>query len=126
MKLKITMLITALIMISDILSAGPVIIISGGGRRQKFNYVYKDDGKIVCRGSGWITCPVGWYQAQEGPVTENVWDIVEYVGKLVDQGEKSGDIKYKDAIPVHWEKTGEDELTVKIDSEFKEIDHDER
>jgi len=100
------------------------ITMQGGGRDSRFSYVNCTKYALTCRGNGSLVCPVVWEIAVIKGVRHPVSEIVDYVSKLIRNGEKSGKTMYQDAIPTKWESI-EDGYQIDIDvDEVLTEDHD--
>jgi hypothetical protein len=94
------------------------VIISGGTRDNKFNYVYVSNSTLICRGPGNTTCPVDLYCANKNVriVRPSPAEVVDFVSGLWMEGKKSGSTILKD-VQVSWSTENDDELSVNIEYE---------
>ncbi len=117
MKTKITLLIGFLSLILSQADAFTVTI-QGGGRNQRFDYVNCSRYALVCRGNGSNVCPIIWEIGLQKGVRYPISEIVDYVSKLIQRGEKSGSSMYKEAVPVKWQSI---ENGMQIDIDVEEV-----
>ena len=124
MKLKIIMFIALTCVLCSDLIAGPIIIMQGGGRNQRFDFVERSDRRIVCRGSGSLICPVSFEQFFEKGVNYQVTDVIDFVTKQIASGERSGSAMYENAFKINWESL-EDGFKIEADVEkLVQSDHE--
>jgi hypothetical protein len=94
------------------------IIISGGGKKNRFQYIEIADDHCYCRGVGNNECPVSFRKPSLFAV--KTWftmnEIVEYVNEQVKLGNTTGETVYGDELPVKWVATGDDNLEIDIES----------
>jgi hypothetical protein len=92
------------------------ILMRGGGRNQKFWQVRVTRNQVSCTGTGSIVCPVGWASASAGPKLPfySFNEILDYVEKQIDGGNKTGEVLYMEELPITWSVEGEN-YRVKID-----------
>ena len=87
------------------------IIIQGGGPNHRYNYVLVNTKRAECRGTGHNACPVT-FGVQAGTKTIILQEVVTAVQALYAKGEKEGEIKFEDVLPVSWKTTDNDELVI--------------
>jgi hypothetical protein len=94
------------------------IIISGGGKKNRFHYIELADDHCYCRGAGNNECPVSFRKPSLFGV--KTWftmnEVVEYVKAQVLQGNTTGETVYGNELPVKWVASGDDNLEIDIDS----------
>ncbi len=94
------------------------IIISGGGKKNLYNYVEITDDHCYCRGNGNNVCPVNF--KQPSLLGTRDWftmnEIVTYVKAQVKQGNTTGETVYANELPVKWVATGDDNLEIDIEN----------
>lgn len=93
------------------------IIIKGGGRNQLFNYVEVTPAKVICKGAGYIVCPITYAAVQS--YARTVWhplqDVTDFVLKQVENGAAKGEVKYEDDLPVTWSMDDNEGLQIDIE-----------
>ena len=88
-----------------------IIIMSGGSPTLKFKTIISTPDKLICRGTGFIPCPVD-FAVKNNEKTVPVQGIVNEIFERWNSGEKSGEMVYEDVIPVTWETDKDDEITI--------------
>lgn len=100
------------------------ITMQGGGRHQRFDYVTCTRYALTCRGAGSLVCPVVWEVALEKGVKYQISEVVDYVSKQIEGGERTGKVMYADAFPLKWD-SGDDGFEIEIDvDEVIEVPHE--
>ena len=104
-------------------SAYKIIIRGGGsGRVPKFRTIILTSDFAKCTGDGNNVCPVSFGQAQSMSTGNwyNFDDVISYVNKQLSIGRTSGEVKFKDDLPVSW-KMSDDDINVEINTVEKAI-----
>jgi hypothetical protein len=116
MKTKIIFSLLFLAFIANEVSAF-TIIIAGGTRRHKFDYVRLDDNICKCTGRGSNECPIKFGGAAVDMTgnPHSLNDITEYVLKQVDNGSKAGTLQYDNVLPVSWKMIDDENIQIDID-----------
>jgi len=128
MKTKLLSSLLLLTLISFSSFAWKKVIIRGGGKDQKFNYVEVTEKKILCEGVGHIVCPVTWYSVAVAKTTFPLDGVVSHVQGLVGKGEYKGEDVYEGELKIEWYKSDENlEITIYDDDsvEFKPYEEKE-
>ena len=113
----------ACVLCSDLI-AGPVIIMQGGGRNQRFDYIENTNRHLICRGSGSLICPVAYAQLNDKGVNYQVTDVIDFVVKQIAGGERSGSAMYGSVFKINW-KALEDGFQIEADVEkLVQSDHE--
>jgi len=124
MKTKIIMFFALLSSFCYEASARPTVIMQGGGRNSRFDYIHASDNRLICRGCGSLVCPVQWFTANEKGVSYSVTEIVDFVTKQIRSGQRTGDVMYADAFKLNWESL-EEGFKIEMDVEsLVETDHE--
>lgn len=123
MKNKILLVILLISCFAMNASAYKIIIRGGGsGRVPKFRTVILTSDFAKCTGDGNNICPVSFGQAQS--MSTGKWysfdDVIIFVSKQLAYGNKSGNVKFKDDLPVSW-KMADDDINVEINTVEKAI-----
>jgi hypothetical protein len=117
MKLKITFLMLLIAVVSDYVSAGPVITMRGGGKNQRFAYVKYSDKEVTCSGAGSLVCPVTWGVRNERGTVKGV-TVIDYVESKIQAGEISGEGIVEESVPITWESF-DDGFQITVDGELQ-------
>ncbi len=117
MKTKIILTIVFLASLAYEASAFKIII-SGGTRRNKFDYVEIDDFHCTCKGNGNNECPVRFPYSQVKAIT--TWfptnDIIDYVFLQVKEGKTKGETLFGKELPVRWTSSGDNTVEIDLDN----------
>jgi hypothetical protein len=89
------------------------VILSGGGRNNKYGYIKLDDVWVICKGRGNINCPVVFNVRDQMRVTHKVDAVVDYVYDQIEKGVRNGKTNFEGSLPVEW--TMKDDETLQID-----------
>ena len=116
MKLKITLILALVSALCSDLIAGPVVIMRGGGSSLRCGYIEHHHNAIYCSGTGSLICPVMKSMYLEKGVSYQVTDVIDFVSKQIEDGERTGSTMYEDAFKINWESL-EDGLKIEADVE---------
>jgi len=92
------------------------IIIQGGTKKNKYDYIESTSKHLICRGAGPNFCPVSWEATNEKGVQIFISEVTDYVAKQIESGETEGGTMFRDVLPVKWTAL-EDGMQVEIESD---------
>jgi hypothetical protein len=92
------------------------IVIQGGTKKNKYDYIESSSTHLICRGSGPNFCPVSYQAAFEKGVEIRISDVTDYVALQIEKGEKEGGTMFREVLPIKWTAL-DDGMQVEIESE---------
>lgn len=99
------------------------VVIQGGSRNNKFNYVRASNQSLICRGSGFISCPLDLIAQIKNLRIANPAECIDQVSKAWEEGKTTGEMKTVDGIPVSW-KTDDKDLIIQFDVETGQVEEE--
>lgn len=115
MKKNLSLLLLLLVSVIHESSAW-TILVTGGGRHQRFDRVYCTENHAECTGSGSLTCfPLkGMSTGLTRTIKHPIENVVNYVFDEVEKGNVNGQTNYENDLPLSWTslKDGNVEITI--------------
>jgi hypothetical protein len=113
MKTKLLFIIAFLTTLYFNATAYEVVLI-GGGKKGTYHRVHATDTKTTCSGNGHNPCLIKGCVTMERTIFHPLEDVVLFVIDQVNAGNKSGQAKYKNDLPVDWNTNSDGDLQIII------------
>lgn len=93
------------------------IVIKGGTRDHKFDYIFLSDQKCICRGSGTNDCMVTASSVVQNRTIAGP-RIVGPVFEAYDSGKRSGSFVVDGVLPVSWKVNANEEIEITTKEDY--------
>jgi hypothetical protein len=91
------------------------VIIIGGSKDNKYHKIVYDEKQVICNGSGYNTCPVGWTDVRGAKYWHNMGDVMQFINTAIDKGEVQGTANYLEDLNISWQQSDDNGLTVDVE-----------
>lgn len=89
------------------------VIINGWGG-QGYYYVFLHNGQLICKLGGLGPCPLDLLGAETYKTIHPMKDVYDVVVKSIEEGKKSDTFLFNDDLPVSWNLTENNDLTIDL------------
>ncbi len=98
-------------------SSAYTILISGGGKNQRFYRIYISDNTAQCTGNGNNKCFLleGTVSAQKNTIKHNVQNVVDFVFSQVKIGNVNGEETFENDLPVSWKSLRDGNVEINVE-----------